>query len=119
MNRLGQAPGTDISTRRPCPFHAAGQSYRHDGGGARRFRSVERSAVNLPAPECAHRATIMHFTASPAVAGERACEYIEDGLLVVGGGRIVACGAADSLLDDFADVPRSEHADTLIVPRSG
>ena len=72
--------------------------------------------MNLPAPECAHRATLMHFTASPAVAGERACEYIEDGLLVVGGGRIVACGAADSLLDDFADVPRSEHADTLIVP---
>ena len=61
----------------------------------------------------------MHFTTSPAVAGERACEYIEDGLLVVGGGRIVACGAADSLLDDFADVPRCEHADTLIVPRSG
>ena len=64
----------------------------------------------------AHRAALVHFVADPSAVGDEACEYFEDGLLVVERGRVIAAGPAEKLLPQFPDVPISEYADSLIAP---
>ncbi|MGI9338143.1 MAG: guanine deaminase [Gammaproteobacteria bacterium] len=68
-------------------------------------------------PKTAHRATLAHFIADPAVCGERACAYYEDGLLVVGTrGEVIEAGAAKALLPKYAAVPVVRHKDAILLP---
>ena len=63
----------------------------------------------------AYRARILHFLDEPAVAGEIAWQYLEDGLLVVEQGRVVAVGPAQTLLKDLT-VPVEHFPNHLILP---
>ena len=73
--------------------------------------------MSRAAPKTAHRAALMHFTADPAVRGESACEYFDDGLLVIDGrGLIVECGAAKSLMPKYAGVPVTVHKNAMLTP---
>ncbi|MEZ5609164.1 MAG: guanine deaminase [Rhodocyclaceae bacterium] len=44
------------------------------------------------------RASILHFVADPAEAGEAAAEYFDDGLLILADGKVAALGPSDALL---------------------
>src|SRR3546814_7098647 len=71
----------------------------------------------MTAPIRALRGRLLSFTDDPAAAGARACTYIEDGLLLVGAGRILAVGEAGALLPQLAPaVPVDHYADALILP---
>ncbi|KAA3630832.1 MAG: guanine deaminase [Proteobacteria bacterium] len=63
-----------------------------------------------------HRGRVLHLTGDPAADGK--CEYHADGALVVdGGGRVAAFGAAPELLPALGDGARIiDHRDALIVP---
>jgi guanine deaminase len=63
----------------------------------------------------AFRGEILSVPEDPAVAGATAVRHFEDGLLVVEGGLVLACGPMADLADRFADVP-AETVDGLIVP---
>lgn len=63
----------------------------------------------------AYRARILHFLDEPAVAGEGAWQYLEDGLLLVEQGRVAAVGSAAALLPGLA-VPVEHFPDHLILP---
>ena len=68
-------------------------------------------------PKTAHRATLAHFIADPAIIGERACCYYEDGLLVVGTrGEVVEAGAARALLPKYSAVPVVCHHNAILLP---
>ena len=64
------------------------------------------------------RAAILHCLADPGEADDRdAWAYVDDGLLVVDEGRIVAAGEAVSLLDDLpGDAEIRDYRGRLIVP---
>lgn len=62
------------------------------------------------------RGRLLDFTADPAKAGPGALRYIEDGILVVAGGRIVARGPAAELLPGLGDTPVDDHRGRLILP---
>ncbi|HEX8224135.1 MAG TPA: guanine deaminase [Allosphingosinicella sp.] len=63
----------------------------------------------------AYRGEILSVPDDPAAAGPGAVRHFEDGLLVVEGGLVLACGSHADLADSFADVP-AERLDGLIVP---
>ena len=65
----------------------------------------------------AYRGRVFHCVDDPAVVGEQAWEYYENGLLVVDQGRIIAAGSATELtpqLPDFVEVDSFPHH--LLVP---
>ena len=63
----------------------------------------------------AYRARILHFLNDPAFYGEAAWQYLDDGLLVVQDGRVVALGPAEILLSNV-DGPVEHYPDHLILP---
>ena len=65
----------------------------------------------------AFRGEMLHFIEDPAVAGDRAWQHWDDGLLLVENGRIAAFGAAADLLPSLpADIELTHYRDSLIVP---
>ena len=66
----------------------------------------------------AWRASLLHCLADPGESSEpSAWEYVEDGLLVVSDGRVVAAGEAEALLRTLpADARVTDCRDKLIVP---
>ena len=74
-------------------------------------------------PLAAYRASILHFTANPAQAGDdetASYEYFSDGLLVIENGHIKACGDASSLLASYKQFSISlevkDYSGKLIMP---
>ena len=74
--------------------------------------------TDTPSPVAAHRGTVLHFKADPGDSAEPGSyELIEDGLLVVSGGRIDAVGPAVPLLAGLpSSVPVIDHAGALLLP---
>lgn len=70
------------------------------------------------APDKAVRGRLLSFLEDPAQAGERDSHlYIEDGLLVLGAGRILQVGEAAALLPDLPSGLQVDHyPDDLILP---
>ena len=70
------------------------------------------------AERAALRGQLLGFRDDPAVVGPAASyRHLEDGLLVVEGGRIAAAGAAHELLPGLpADTPVEHWPDCLILP---
>lgn len=67
----------------------------------------------------AHRGTLLNFHSDPGDGTPAAgsFELIEDGLLVLAGGRVEAMGPAQALLPSLpADTPVIEHKDRLLMP---
>lgn len=65
----------------------------------------------------AHRGEILHCLDNPAQAGDDACRYIKDGLIVVEDGFVAKCGDAETLLQDLpADIHVISHQNGLIIP---
>ncbi|MDD3446350.1 MAG: guanine deaminase [Zavarzinia sp.] len=62
------------------------------------------------------RGRLLDLTADPAVAGRDALRYVEDGILVMDGGRITARGPADEILPTLGDTPIEDHTGKLILP---
>lgn len=69
----------------------------------------------MTTPRHALRGRLLDFTADPAQAGADALRYIEDGALIIAGGRIIARGEAAVLLPSF-DGPVDDHGQKLILP---
>ncbi len=63
----------------------------------------------------AYRASLLDYTGDPSV-DRGAVRHVDDGLLVVDGGKIVARGAAPELLPAFDGVPLVDYRGHLIVP---
>ncbi len=71
----------------------------------------------MTAPTRALRGRLLTFTDDPATAGAAACSYIEDGLVLLGGGRILAVGDAKDLLPQVtAQVWVDHFPEALILP---
>ena len=65
----------------------------------------------------AFRASLFHFVADPLEDGERAGEFFDDGLLVLGDGIVEALGDAATLLPTLpASATVTDYRDRLIVP---
>lgn len=65
----------------------------------------------------AHRAALLHFVEDPAIAGDSAWEYFEDGLLLIEDGHVAACGDAQTLLASLpANTDVLEHPNALLCP---
>ncbi len=52
----------------------------------------------MTTPTRALRGRVLTFTGDPATEGDKACRYIEDGLVLIGGGKILDVGEARDLL---------------------
>lgn len=70
----------------------------------------------MTTPTRALRGRLLFFTDDPAAAGERAHTYIEDGLVLIGEGRILAVGQAAGLLPRAAGVRLDHYPAALILP---
>jgi guanine deaminase len=71
----------------------------------------------MTTPTRALRGRLLSFTDDPATAGEGACSYIEDGLVLIGAGRILAVGEAKELLPRLTEQVWVDHyPDALILP---
>jgi guanine deaminase len=66
----------------------------------------------------AYRASFLHCLADPGEdADPAAVEYIEDGILVIDGGRVAGLGAADSMLESLpSGIEATDYRGKLIVP---
>jgi len=64
----------------------------------------------------AYRASIVHFVGNPAVEGDSAMHYFEDGLLVIDKGLVVQCGEYFALKKQFPDVSITDYSGNLIMP---
>lgn len=64
----------------------------------------------------AYRARILHLVADPAVAGEAAVQYYEDGVLWIQNGHVHAVGPADQILPLPYQVSVREYPNHLIIP---
>jgi guanine deaminase len=64
----------------------------------------------------AYRASILHLEADPSTTDGEAHAFHEDGLLLVEGGRVVACGDYAKLADELGDTPVEDLRGKLIVP---
>lgn len=65
----------------------------------------------------AFRASILHFRADPAVAGDAACEFWGDGVLVLRDGIVVGVGDAAAMLGALPEsVPVTDYRGKLIMP---
>ena len=108
-------PGADqamIEVRRARP--------RADNPPALTESQKEAKALSTPDSLVADRALrgrLLWFVERPEEHGEAAMRYIEDGLLVLSAGRIVAVGETATLRSRLpADAPISDHSGQLIVP---
>lgn len=63
-----------------------------------------------------HCGALLHFVNDPQTHKEAACEYIENGALLVEGGRVARIAPARQLRRDFPDVPLTEHGEALLTP---
>jgi len=64
-----------------------------------------------------HRGEILHFTGNPAIDGEQAIEYFEDGVLIIENGLVHRCGAASDVIQQLsADIEIKHHPHSLIMP---
>ena len=71
----------------------------------------------MTAPTRALRGRLLGFTDDPAVAGEGSYTYIEDGLVLLGGDRILEVGEASALLARVgAQVTVDHYPDALLLP---
>lgn len=71
----------------------------------------------LPAGTKAIRARLFWFTADPAVLGEKAWHYIEDGMLFIENGLISACGETSEILPALtAETQIIDHRPHLLMP---
>lgn len=65
----------------------------------------------------AFRASILHFLGDPAILGDAALQYFEDGLLHIEQGRVVACGEAVNLLPHLpTDTEITDYRGKLLMP---
>jgi len=65
----------------------------------------------------AHRAAILHCLSSPeAGRGADACEYLEDGILLVEDGHVAAIGPAAELLARYPRLSVQQHRHALLTP---
>ncbi|MFT6916851.1 MAG: guanine deaminase [Motiliproteus sp.] len=66
----------------------------------------------------AHRSALIHSLGDPAVLGlEASFEYLDDGLLVIEDGRVLAVGDASALLPSLPEgTPVTQHSDSLLCP---
>ncbi|MBI1907539.1 MAG: guanine deaminase [Rhodocyclales bacterium] len=65
----------------------------------------------------AFRASILHFVDDPAVVGDAARQYFDDGLLVLADGKVSALGEAATLLPTLApDVEPVDYRGRLLMP---
>lgn len=62
------------------------------------------------------RGDILHFLGDPDELGERAIEYLPDGLLVLRDGRVERLGDAERLLADLPGIELTDYSGCLIVP---
>ncbi|MGB3135243.1 MAG: hypothetical protein WBB18_00440, partial [Nodosilinea sp.] len=63
------------------------------------------------------RSSFLDFVDDPFyVPEEESARYIQDGLLVLEGGRIKAFGAYADLQSDYGDIPTTAYAERLIMP---
>jgi guanine deaminase len=74
--------------------------------------------TDLTAQPCAHRGAILHFRSDPGAHDDPSSfEFLEDGLLVIRGGRIAAIGPAHELLQSLpADLEIVSHGDGILMP---
>lgn len=74
--------------------------------------------ADTEAAPCAHRGAILHFRSDPGAAEDPASfEFLEDGMLVIRGGRVAAAGPARELLPSLpADTPVVDHAGKMLLP---
>jgi guanine deaminase len=78
---------------------------------------MSRKKAAMTAPTRALRGRLLSFTDDPAAAGARGYTYIEDGLILIGEGRILAVGEAADLLPRLATQVWVDHyPDALILP---
>ena len=66
----------------------------------------------------AHRGAILHFRAEPGVHSDpTSFEFLDDGLLVIAGGRISAVGPAPQLLPGLPqDTEVIPHGTSILIP---
>ena len=70
-----------------------------------------------PQPTAAIRGRLFWFEADPEVAGDAAAHYVEDGLLTIAGGHVVAAGDASALLKTLSAEARiADHRGKLVMP---
>ncbi|PWR25412.1 guanine deaminase [Zavarzinia aquatilis] len=62
------------------------------------------------------RGRLLDFTADPAAAGAAALRLVDDGILVMEGGRITRRGPAADLLPTLGAMPLDDHSGKLILP---
>jgi guanine deaminase len=74
--------------------------------------------AEVPRPQRAHRGAILHFLSDPGSAGAPGSyEYFEDGVLLVDKGRVVAVGAAATLLPGLSSgFEVVNHSGHLLLP---
>src|SRR5579862_9831227 len=76
----------------------------------------------MPSPQArspiqAIRGRLFWFDADPEDAGDAAAHFIEDGMLTIAGGHIVAVGEAPALLKTLpASAPVADHRGKLVMP---
>jgi guanine deaminase len=77
---------------------------------------ADTAAVTNGAPH-GFRGAILDFVGDPFYASPQDCvRYWPDGLLVVQGGQVVACGAFDDLTPQFPDLAMTTYRDRLLLP---
>ena len=68
-------------------------------------------------PIQAHRGEILHCLANPAVEGDKAIRYYDDGVLLIEGGYVAQIGSANALIDSLPeDCEIIHHHHGLIIP---
>ena len=73
--------------------------------------------VDVKTPDKAIRGRLFWFDDDPETAGDGAAHYVEDGLLTLAAGRVVAAGEASALLPGLpAGTPVADHRGQLIMP---
>jgi len=82
-----------------------------------RERLSTPAAVSRSPHVQAFRGLVLHFIADPNELGERACEYFDDGLLLLHDGKVAAVGTAQALLPTVpAEAELVDYSGKLIVP---
>jgi guanine deaminase len=63
-----------------------------------------------------YRSSILHFLSDPDINGDDAYEFFEDGALIVVDGKVVDCGAANTLMTAHQDAEIIDYQGKLIIP---
>ena len=73
--------------------------------------------ADVRTPDKAIRGKLLWFDADPEALGERAAHFIEDGLLTIRAGRVVAVGESAALLATLpVGTPVADHRGKLVMP---